>query len=205
MQQIENNILSLDEIGIKFNTDKSSKCHGFLEFYDKELTPLRNKKIKLLEIGIFKGASLKTWREYFTTGEIYGADISKDYINQSKNIPGVHVSYLDQSKKQELVNFFEKNGPFDIIIDDGSHIISHQKITLEVGLKYLNPKGVFILEDLHTSLPNQGKNYIDESLTALETVINLQDWSAHLLVKNTIGYKGYKSITSIIKNIENEK
>ena len=205
MQQIKNNTLSLNEIGIKFNTDKSSKCHGFLEFYDKELTPLRNKNIKLLEIGIFTGSSLKTWREYFTAGEIYGVDINKSYINQSKNISGVHVSYLDQSKKQELINFFEKNGPFDIIIDDGSHIISHQKITLEIGLKYLNPKGIFILEDLHTSLPSQGKGYIDEPVTTLETVINLQDWDTYLSVKNTIGYKGCKSITSIIKNIEHEK
>ena len=195
------NSQSLDSIGKKFNTDKSSKCHGFLEFYDKELSKLRNSKIKLLEIGIFNGSSLSTWREYFSEGQIYGVDINATYIENQKNrdLPNVHISYLDQSKKEELVAFFKEYGPFDVIIDDGSHIISHQKLTLEIGLEFLTPEGIYILEDLHTSLPSQGKNHIDEPTTALEVVENLQGYNVDILTNNTVGYPGCKSITAIIK------
>ena len=41
---------------------------------------------------------------------------------------------------------------YDIIIDDGSHVMLDQQITLAHFFKSLKSGGIFICEDLHTSL-----------------------------------------------------
>lgn len=52
---------SLDAIGILEGTDKSSIGHGYLRHYDRILRHLRHEPITLLEIGIFRRASLRVW------------------------------------------------------------------------------------------------------------------------------------------------
>jgi hypothetical protein len=44
-----------------------------------------------------------------------------------------------------------KIGNVDIVIDDGSHVISHQLITLSVIFNFINTGGQYWIEDLHTS------------------------------------------------------
>jgi hypothetical protein len=43
------------------------------------------------------------------------------------------------------------NGPFSIIIDDGSHVPSHQWKTFTYLWKSLAPGGLYIIEDVETS------------------------------------------------------
>lgn len=58
-----------------FPTDKASQ-HDYIPLYDKFLAPYRNKNVKIVEIGIKKGGSMKMWREYFSQESmIYGIDI----------------------------------------------------------------------------------------------------------------------------------
>ena len=52
-----------------------------------------------------------------------------------------------------------------IIIDDGSHITSHQQKSLGYLFPLLNTNGIYICEDLHTSYV---QSYIDTSSTTLE-------------------------------------
>ncbi len=193
--------LTLDEIGKKYGTDKTSDCHGYLEFYDKHFSHLRHKDIKILEIGILGGKSIQTLREYFTKATIHGVDIVPDFIGNAKRLQleNVQINFLDQSDKIQLEDYFEKHGPFDIVIDDGSHVISHQKLTLKIGLDNLPKDGIYVLEDLHTSLPSQGRGYIDDKVTALETVNQLHDYEVDLQIKDTKGYPNDKSITAVIK------
>ena len=56
---------SLDSIGLRYGTDKSSLHHDYLDFYDRFLSPLRLEPICILEIGVWYGASLSMWAEYF--------------------------------------------------------------------------------------------------------------------------------------------
>ena len=58
---------------------------------------------------------------------------------------------VDQSDAAALQAFAEQNGPFDLIVEDGSHIWSHQIIGLQILLPHLRPGGQYIVEDLHTS------------------------------------------------------
>lgn len=75
--------MTLDELAIQFNTDKSSLDHQYTQFYQKHLghLPLN----KLIEFGIYSmglpsdydksGASLKMWYEYFPHAQILGVDL----------------------------------------------------------------------------------------------------------------------------------
>ena len=199
---------TLDQIGLEYDTDKSSRCHQYLDFYDEAFKELRHKEIKILEIGILHGKSIRMLREYFTKAEIHAVDIVEGYVDaiNNANLPNLTANILNQGDRNMLGIYFDKHGPFDIIIDDGSHIISHQKLTFDVSMeKGLSENGIYVLEDLHTSLREQygsSSSINDESITTLEMLRSLQKENAFDITiqeKDTKGYPGDKSITSIIK------
>jgi len=49
------------------------------------------------------------------------------------------------------INFFEDIKKFDIIIDDGSHILSDQLKAINYFFKYLNKDGYYVIEDYRFS------------------------------------------------------
>ena len=64
-----------NDISLYFEKYRTDKCkHGFLEIYNRYLEPLREKDIRMMEIGIFKGRSIKMWREYFKEATIHAID-----------------------------------------------------------------------------------------------------------------------------------
>lgn len=127
-------------------SDKSF-WHGFVDFYE---TFFHNRKIeKIAEIGIFKGNSVRWLLDRFPSAIIYGADILS--IQKVWPIDKRFIfSQLDQGDRALLENFFSQD-LFDLIIEDGSHIPSHQVLALLEGVKRLNDGGIYILEDIHTS------------------------------------------------------
>lgn len=140
----------LNDIGLKYDADKSSRFHNYLDFYEKQL-PDRSFKGRLLEIGIMDGLSMKMWREYYPEAEIVGIDIyDKEHLyNNDWQVPAsvkmLKVDGTDPKQVKEL-------GMFDIIIDDGSHYWADQQKSFELlYYKQLNKGGVYILEDLWTS------------------------------------------------------
>jgi len=145
---------TLKEIATFFGTDKAvnhknhGEGHGYCDFYDYHLSSLRFDKLKIFEIGIFDGASLRMWEEYFPNSIIYGIDILAEpqsiLINQNR----IKSYKLDAGDIVSLKEFIKEHGPFDIVIDDGSHFTNHQWISW----KMLSGEcKIFIWEDLHTS------------------------------------------------------
>lgn len=167
----------LTEIANKYNTDKgtNSNCdnnckgHGFTEFYYNYFKDL--KRPIILEIGVWKGASIKMYNEFFNGDcEIYCIDIdpNRDVSDIGDN---VHFFVVDQGDINQLNAFKEKMGDikFDIILDDGSHQIFHQMLTYAVFRKLLKPNGIYVMEDLHTSfLESWGRSYGNEKTTTLD-------------------------------------
>jgi hypothetical protein len=137
---------SLREISERVNTNKL--YHQYEYFYEDKLKHLRNRKIKLLEIGIFEGNSLRMWKEYFPKAEIYGIDVVDDLLFTEERI---HTFKADQGKRHQLKQLMDELGKFDVIIDDGSHRVDHQQISMGVCFPYLKNGGHYIMEDLHTS------------------------------------------------------
>jgi len=127
-------------------TDKITH-HGYHRIYPWFLEHFRSKNdLAILEIGAYEMGSVYLWLDYFPGVNLTIADIEK------KDFPGIECVQLDQSKKEDLLNFANgKKESFDIIVDDGSHVIHHQQISLATLFPYLRPNGQYWIEDLHTS------------------------------------------------------
>ena len=62
---------ALKSLGKHFDTDKVH--HGFLSIY-ADLFGAREAVRHVLEIGVFRGASLQMWRDYFSNAIVHGVD-----------------------------------------------------------------------------------------------------------------------------------
>ena len=137
---------TLDEISIKYGTDKSSLLHGYTEKYQIYFEPLRFENLKILEIGIQNGYSLKTWKEYFPNSTIFGIDVNDCTYLKEDRINPIVCNQTDNLLLQEINS---SHGPFDIIIDDGSHVSDHMKDTFNFLFPLLKEGGIYVVEDLH--------------------------------------------------------
>jgi len=148
---------SLDSLGLSFGTDKSSLGHDYLRFYEEYFEARKNKNIKLLEIGLAAGASLRVWEEYFRQGVIIGADINPATKQFAR--PRVIVEIVDQADISQLMELGAKHGPFDIIIEDGSHMWEHQINSLKILFPFLVEDGIYVIEDLQTNFGYMQKGF----------------------------------------------
>ena len=71
----------LDELALKYGTDKGSQYHNYCNKYDKILFPLREKFTNILEIGVANGSSVRMWEEYFPNATIHGVDFTPECKN----------------------------------------------------------------------------------------------------------------------------
>jgi len=181
---------SLEEIGTKYGTDKVE--HRYLSHYEAVLGHLRDKSIKMLEIGVFRGQSLLMWHEYFQNAEVHGADI--DFSLSEKNLEGnprIRIHLMNCDFTSDLKTFARSNKDFDVIVDDGGHTMRQQQLAMKVLWKSLVPGGIFIMEDLHTSLkahyPSHNR---DNEPTTLELLEGLEsgstDFQSHYLSKKDV-------------------
>jgi hypothetical protein len=139
----------LNEIGLKHNTDKASEVHGYLSKYHKYLPFDRPQELKILEIGVLDGASARTWKEYYYKSQIIGIDINPDCKKYEEERITIEIG--SQIDGEFLNKIIDKHGPFDMILDDGSHVNSHVIYSFEQLWKSVKSKGVYIVEDVATS------------------------------------------------------
>jgi len=139
---------TLDELGLKHQTDKSSSEHNYTWIYDRLFTSIREEPVELLELGVWEGASIAMWEEYFThpDARIVGID----------HVPRYHPAGL--SSRVQLVHSDQAEIPvelqdatFDVIIDDASHISSKTIASFLTWWPRLKQHGFYIVEDLMTS------------------------------------------------------
>ena len=139
---------SVSSILDRHDTDKNSQHHHYGRHYDALLAPYRNKKIKVLEIGIFRGGSLKAWRDVFPNAEtIVGIDIDPQKAHFQDESNGIYVEIGNQEDASFLRRVHDQHGPFDFIIDDGSHFNRHVIKSFEALFPLLADHGLYIVED----------------------------------------------------------
>ncbi len=143
----------LEALAERHGADKLA--HGYCTWYEQHLAALRHKEIRLLEIGVggysdplAGGASLLMWRDYFSAATIVGMDSHEKTLDLGDRVTVVQGSQADRNSLLELEAEF---GPFDIVIDDGSHLNVHRNLSFEVLFPRLAEGGIYIMEDLHTS------------------------------------------------------
>jgi len=140
---------SLNEFGLKYGTDKSSLVHDYLRKYTKHLPYHRFETIKILEIGILNGESLRTWKDYFYNATIIGIDINEECKKHEED--RIIVEIGSQADKNFLDSVIKKYGPFNIIIDDGSHMCGHVIFSFENLIDSVVSEGCYVVEDSCTS------------------------------------------------------
>lgn len=147
---------SLNDLAIKYGTDKSSDDHNYCRIYERHLGPLREQKITLLELGVWEGASLKMWRDYLPSATIVGLDKADRRVQ----IPGVDVHICSQDNEDGLFSVALMYQGFDVIIDDASHISSKTIASFQLLYPHLKPGGLYVIEDLQTAydVENYGEN-----------------------------------------------
>ena len=155
---------SLDYLFEYFNSDKGEKyinqytlpskktkikiqAHGYSKFYEDIFYPIKNKILNIIEIGSFYGNASAALFFYFKKSKIYGADINPDMFRyKADRVESLYVNSSSlTSIKNELIN---KNIKFDIIIEDASHMLKDQIISLFYLFPTLNKGGYFIVEEL---------------------------------------------------------
>lgn len=136
-----------------FGTDKNLLGgHAYAASYERALKRFRFKHVKVLEIGVLNGFSLLTWRSYFPFATTIGVDIvPKQHMTGART----RVYSVDQSDSASLQALAKDEGPFDIIIDDGSHQCAHQLLSFETLFESLSDGGIYVIEDVQTSFWHQ--------------------------------------------------
>ncbi|RYG92322.1 tetratricopeptide repeat protein [Loktanella sp. IMCC34160] len=144
----------LSKLAIRHGTDKFG-YHDYTPNYHKLFQHLRDQPIRLLEIGVGGyqdadrgGQSLATWRDYFPNAEITGIDIQKKTLDLGPRVKILQGSQVDPEFLKQVV---AERGPFDIIIDDGSHQNAHVVESFGYLWPDLTPGGIYVAEDVQTS------------------------------------------------------
>ncbi len=150
--------MTLSEIAKKYPTDKDFTHNYYNGVYEKYFSPIKDDVKLLCEIGIggfwgevgwVHGNSLKVFRDYFQNANILGLDIANFEIT---DIERITIDWIDQSKRELVEEYSKKLTNYDIILDDGSHNVYDQQITLAHFFKSLKSGGIYVLEDLHSSI-----------------------------------------------------
>jgi hypothetical protein len=146
----------LRDVGSAAGTDKTAH-HGYERFYPQFLAPLRRlKRLGIVEIGYGEGHSIPFWRQLFPRAQIYCIDRDVSLTGE-----GYVVFKLDQSDPEALAHAIGLiTDPVHLVVDDGSHLPSHQLSTFSILFEsLLQPAGVYIVEDIETSYWLSGEIY----------------------------------------------
>jgi len=122
---------------------------SFIKEYESLFTPLVGQAISLLELGAFKGASLRFWRDYFENATIIGLDCNPAVKIDDPN-GKIHIYKGYQQDIQLLDRIVEEQAPegFDVIIDDCSHIGRFARMSFwHLFQNHLKPGGLYAIED----------------------------------------------------------
>lgn len=143
----------LDLLAALCGTDKFG-LHHYTPVYEALVRPLRRRAISLLELGVggyghgLGGESLLMWAAYFPRGSIYGIDIEdKSALSRGR----IKVFQCSQTDRQRLSALCAEIGPFDLVIDDGSHVNAHQIESFRILWPYVKDGGWYVVEDVQTS------------------------------------------------------
>lgn len=141
-------MLTLEEIGAKYDTDKLP--HFYLQRYFERFGHLRHEPITLLEIGTWRGAGVKMFREFFDhpDAKIVGIDHEPEWIPTSEDRIILEIGKQEDKEFQKA--FGRKYGPFDIVIDDGGHKPHQHLSSLEALWPFMKPGGWYCIEDMHS-------------------------------------------------------
>jgi hypothetical protein len=150
---------SLRELAIEYGTDKQGR-HAYADHYERHLGHLRDSPIVLLEIGVggytdpsSGGESLRMWKAFFPRARVIGVDV---HDKQALAEDRIEIVQGDQGDATFLERLGRTRGPFDVVIDDGSHVNAHVVGSFLGLFPHLTAGAIYAIEDLQTSYWERG-------------------------------------------------
>ncbi len=145
-------------------SDKGT-THDYIDgWYSNEFTQKREQNLKIVEIGVHTGESMKLLREWFINADITGIDTFNNGNPESnvetirKRIQNINIIEKDAFTK-EVLDMFEDNS-IDYLIEDGPHTLESQLFSIEYWFKKVKVGGTMIIEDIQKL--DRDKEKIDE-------------------------------------------
>ena len=147
-----------------FNSDKGEKftdqyvqpakkkstiieAHGYAKFYEKFFFLIKDEKINIMEIGSFYGNASAALFFYFKNANLFAADIFPDLFKYKSN--RVKSIYVDSGKSEKIKSeILDLNISFKVIIEDASHTLKDQIISLFLLFPIIQSGGYFVVEEL---------------------------------------------------------
>ena len=122
-------------------------AHGYSKIYERYFEKIRNANLNILELGSFYGNAAGAFFYYFKNSSIYSGDICPDLFRyKSQRLKNFYINTSSEiSIKKDLI---DNQRIFNVIIEDASHTLKDQIISLFMLFKILSPKGIFICEEL---------------------------------------------------------
>jgi hypothetical protein len=200
--KVEYDYSTLMGLAEKYYTDKHFGHDFFNQVYQKEFEKIKNTALKVVELGVHEGQSINIWREFFKNAKIIGIDCNINAANIDNNervdLVSITTGYNDDV---ELENFSSLHNDIDLFIDDGSHLMKDQQVTLGKLFKSIKSGGIYVLEDLHTSVSvKEDKNSIFKSDKNTITLDMLEHFNTTGKIKSD--YLTYDECKYLEENIE---
>lgn len=139
------------------------KWAHYYEVYERQLAAFRGRPVRFLEIGIYKGGSIPLWKSFLGAGSgLTFVDIDPECAQLAE--PGIAIEIGNQADSAFMAEVARRHGPFDIVIDDGSHVSAHQIASFGALWPHIADGGLYIVEDTHCSYwPGFGGGYRNEA------------------------------------------
>jgi hypothetical protein len=137
----------------EFLTNNGRQIHKWTHYfpiYERHFGPFVNRATTFIEIGVSKGGSLQLWKRYLGPfAQIVGIDI--DPTCKAVEEDQIAVRIGDQGDPAFLQQIIDEFGSPDVVLDDGSHIMTHISASFKFLYPRMNKTGVYMIEDLHTA------------------------------------------------------
>ena len=175
------NALALDE--------GTRKPRHYFDVYGAYLGSLALQPISILELGVYSGASLLIWREFFPNANIVGLDVrpAPERIQPLIERGEIHFVQGDQSSEDALRQCvaLTATGRFDVIIDDASHIAALSRLSFQFLFPHgLRDRGLYFVEDY-------GTGYMPEFHDGAQFARTPQTSDAHVFPSHQWGMVGW--------------
>ncbi len=134
---------TLTEIATRCGTDKGSG-HHYTGLYDILFRHRRNDPLKILEIGVQFGCSLRMWTGYFPNAQVTGIDPVSNNLTFDKD-ERIKFIVADGFVGETIAQL---DGPYDIMCEDSLHFPETQEWFIINYSKLLAADGVMLVEDI---------------------------------------------------------
>lgn len=150
------------------------KWKHYFPIYERHFREFVYKPVTFIEVGCGLGGSLQMWKRYFGPhARIVGIDINAECKKFEED--QVEVFIGPQQDNQFLQTVIDQVGTPDIVLDDGSHKMSHMTATFQFLYPLMLKNGVYMVEDLHTAYWNEYEGGLRKPSTFIELCKNLID------------------------------